>query len=329
MSAATRRQFLALLGAGLSKAESPLIEQWRQIAAQTDGTVGAAALHVGSGQHIGLHADDMFPLASICKLPIAINVLAMVDEGKLSLNDDIEIPLYDVVPGVSPVAERWPRQTSFPLNELLELMVAKSDNTAVQTLFRIGGGASGMAVRFRQWQIDGMRVDRSERQCALDAAGVRQIPPVAQWTPGMVDELTAKITLRERAAAMRRFLGDPRDTATPSGTVLLLRKAFRGELLSKAMTGRLVEILEATTTGSARIKGLLPGGTVVAHKTGTTATVMGLNGGTNDAGVITLPKGAGQLAIAIYVKGSTRDQGTREGVIARMAKAAFDFWSRL
>jgi beta-lactamase class A len=325
----TRRQCLALLGAGLSKAENTLTDEWRQIAAQTDGTVGAAALHIGSGQHVGLHANDRFPLASVCKLPIAINILAMVDEGKLALNDDIEIPLYDVVPGVSPVAERWPKQTRFPLNELLELMVAKSDNTAVQTLFRIGGGASGMAARLRKWQIDGMRVDRSERQCALDAAGVKQIPPVAEWTPGMAEELTAKITRRERAAAMRRFLGDPRDTATPNGTVLLLRKAFRRELLSKALTVRLVEILEATTTGSARIRGMLPRGTVVAHKTGTAATVLGLNGATNDAGVITLPNRAGQVAIAVYVKGSTRDLGTREGVIARIAKAAFDYWSEL
>ena len=68
-----------------------------------------------------------------------------------------------------------------------------------------------------------------------------------------------------------------------------------------------MEILKATTTGSARIKGLLPAGTVVAHKTGTTGTVMDFNGSTNDAGVILLPGGGGQLAIAVYVKGSTRE----------------------
>jgi hypothetical protein len=49
-----------------------------------------------------------------------------------------------------------------------------------------------------------------------------------------------------------------------------------------------------------------------------------LNGSTNDVGVITLPKGAGQLALAVYVKGSSRDLAAREMVIARIAKAAFD-----
>ena len=73
-----------------------------------------------------------------------------------------------------------------------------------------------------------------------------------------------------------------------------------------------------------RLRGLLPPGTVVAHKTGTTATYLGLNGGTNDVGVITLPRDRGRLAIAVYVKGSTRDDTARDRIIARIAKAAFD-----
>jgi beta-lactamase class A len=205
-------------------------------------------------------------------------------------------------------------------------MVAKSDNSAVQTLFRIGGGAAGMAARLGQWQIAGVRVDRSELECSMAAAGVKPTPPVSEWRPGILDELTAKIPPVERRQAMRRFMADPRDTATPDGTVLLLMRAFRGELLSASLTKRLAEMMEATTTGSARLKGLLPAGTVVAHKTGTSATAMNLNGATNDVGVITLPK-SGQAAIAVYVKGSTGDLAAREKIIARVARSVFDAWS--
>jgi len=88
----------------------------------------------------------------------------------------------------------------------------------------------------------------------------------------------------------------------------------------------MVEILEAATTGAGRIKGLLPTGVVVAHKAGTTGTAGGLNGSTNGAGVVALPKGAGQLALTVCVKGSTRDLPAREMVVARIAKAAFDSW---
>ena len=49
-----------------------------------------------------------------------------------------------------------------------------------------------------------------------------------------------------------------------------------------------------------------------------------LNGSTNDVGVIVLPDGA-QLAVAFYVKGSTREAVVRDRVIAQMAWAAFDW----
>jgi beta-lactamase class A len=326
----SRRQCLPLLAAGLCPAaETSVSQQWGRIASETDGTVGAMALHLSSGRTASLHGEERFPLASVCKLPIAAHILAMVDEGRLSLDEELTIPRYDVWPGVSVVAERWPKQRRFRLDELVEWMVAKSDNTAVQTLFRIGGGPKAMGARLRQWRVDGIRLDRSERQCALDAAGVREAPPVSRWTPGMSDKLTAAIPPAERLAAMREFLADPRDTGTPAGTVQLLKKVCAGELLSPKLTARLMEILKATTTGSARIKGLLPAGTVVAHKTGTTGTVLDFNGSTNDAGVIRLPGDGGQLAIAVYVKGSTRNVAARELVIARIARAAFDSWATL
>jgi hypothetical protein len=43
--------------------------------------------------------------------------------------------------------------------------------------------------------------------------------------------------------------------------------------------------------------------------------------------VVTLPKGAGQFALAVYVKAGTRGLPASESAIARMAKAAFDFWA--
>ncbi len=321
----TRRQCLTLLGSPLMAAEKPLAGVWQEIAATSDGTVGASALHLESGRSASLHGAESFPLASVCKVPIAMHFLKLVEEGKFALGQEIEIPPQDLVPGVSPVAERWPKQKRFRLDELLELMVAKSDNTVVETLYRLGGGAPALAARFREWHSEGVRIDRSERECGLNAAGIERIPPREQWTAGMYDELTAKIPPAARRAAMLRFLADPRDTATPDGTVRLLERAFKGELLSAASTARLKQIMEATTTGPKRIKGLLPPGTVVAHKTGTTGTAKGLNGSTNDVGVITLPGGAGKIAIAVYVKASSRDLENRERVIARIAQAA---WAR-
>ena len=323
----TRRQSLLILSAGVAAgAETPLEGQWRRIARATDGTVGVAAVHLASGEHASLHGDERFPMASVCKLPIAIHILGLVDEGKLRLGQPIEVLAQDIFPQVSEIAGRWPEQRRFPLDELLRLMVAQSDNTVVETLFRIGGGAPALAARFRQWRVEGMRVDRAEEEIALDGI---QAPysPREQWTGAMYKRLMAQATPAVRARAMARYLADPRDTATPNGTVQLLVRAFRGELLAKATTAFLIEIMKATASGPARLKGLLPEGTVVAHKTGAWGTVNGLNGATNDVGVIFPPRGAGAIAVAVFVKGSRRSEAERDRVIAEMARAAYDSWA--
>jgi beta-lactamase class A len=321
----TRRQCLWALGSNAAAAASrDLAQQWRQIAADTDGTVGAAVLHLASGQMVSLHGSERFALASVCKVPIAMNMLALVDERKMALDQQIEVLPRDVFSGVSEIAKRWPAQRRFTLNETIELMVARSDNTAVETLFRVGGGGSAITARMRQWMIEGVRVDRSERQCGLDRNGVELYPPPAEWRDVAINNLIAGTPPAVRYRATQRFLRDPRDTGTPDGTVRLFAKLFRGELLSRPSTTRLIEILKATTTFPTRLKGLLPPGTVVAHKTGSTEKVNGLTAATNDSGVIYLPHNRGELAISVYVKASTRDDASRDRIIARMSRTAFD-----
>jgi beta-lactamase class A len=305
----TRRQLLLASACSVVSAATRknLLDELREIARLTDGTVGAAALWIDTGRVVSFNGDEPCPLASVCKLPLAMNIVALVDEGKLALDQEVEIPESDLWPPVSDIAAAWPKRRSWPLREILEVMVAHSDNTAVEIVYRMGGGATAMAARFREWKINGVRIDRSERECNAAQTGS---------TPKASYEATL------------RYLADPRDTGTANGTVQLLARLFRGELLSKAGTARIIEMLKSTTTGPKRLKGLLPQGTVVAHKTGTTGVVKGLAAGTvaagtNDSGVIYLPDRT-QLAISVYVKASTRNESTRERVIARMARAAYE-----
>ncbi|HEY6345042.1 MAG TPA: class A beta-lactamase [Bryobacteraceae bacterium] len=314
---------VALGGATYAAATGDLVSEWRRIALLTDGTVGAAALNLDSGRSASMNGDKRFPLASVCKLPIAMNILGLVDEGRLARNERIEILVRDVVSSVSPIAQRWPTQRSFPLDEMLELMVANSDNTAVETLFRIGGEASAMEARFRQWTIARIRVDRSERQCGLDRSGVKNYPPPAEWTDAVVTKLIEQTPLAVRYQATLRYLADPRDTGTPTATVQLLAGLFRGKLISQGSSARLIEILQSTSTFSTRLKGDLPPGTVVAHKTGSTNTINGLTAATNDSGVIFRPDGS-RVAVSVYVKASTRSDAVRDSVIARIARAAYE-----
>jgi beta-lactamase class A len=74
-------------------------------------------------------------------------------------------------------------------------------------------------------------------------------------------------------------------------------------------------------TGSRRLKGMLPGGTPVAHKTGTLAGV------SDDVGIITLPNGH-HLAIAVFAKGM-RSEWERDRSIAQLARLLYEGFGSL
>ena len=143
-----------------------------------------------------------------------------------------------------------------------------------------------------------INVDRTEGQLLLDMAGVTNAPPPDQWTIELQRRLVAEVDRESLSQGRARYLTDERDTATPDETAQLLGRLQLGDLLPRAETELLLDLMLQTTTGSRRIKGRLPPDTIVAHKTGTTAVVI------NDAGIITLPpdsKIAGRLALVVFV----------------------------
>jgi beta-lactamase class A len=97
-----RREFLlAMATVAATTPQRNLLQQWQAIAHTTDGAVGAAALHFGTGSLVSMNGDEHFPLASVCKVPIAMHILARVDEKRLSLDQEIEVLPRDVWSGLS------------------------------------------------------------------------------------------------------------------------------------------------------------------------------------------------------------------------------------
>jgi len=82
----------------------------------------------------------------------------------------------------------------------------------------------------------------------------------------------------------------------------------------------LLDIMRRCQTGQTRLKGILPEGTEVAHKTGS------IGGTTNDVGIVTLPDNTGHVAIAVFVKASDKPVAERERAIAEIARTTHDFF---
>ena len=77
---------------------------------------------------------------------------------------------------------------------------------------------------------------------------------------------------------------------TPSAMTDLLYQFYTGKCLSHASTQFLMKLMTESANSDKRIKGLLPAGIIVAHKTGTSNTSAGgVTAAVNDLGIITLP----------------------------------------
>jgi beta-lactamase class A len=169
----------------------------------------------------------------------------------------------------------------------------------------------------------GIRIDRNEGQLALDEAGVMQHPPMATWTPTLFQTSIGKAATQQQLAGMKALTLDPRDTTTPEQMLMLLERLQRGELLSPKSTQLALAWMAACLPRPKRIKGMLPQGTLVAHRPGTAGDEH-YGAATNDVGIITLPRGRGFLALAVYLKASAALEPERDQVIAKVAKAAWD-----
>ena len=115
------------------------------------------------------------------------------------------------------------------------------------------------------------------------------------------------------------FEADPRDHTTPNAYLKLLLAIDGGTAMSAESSEFLLGVMSRTRTGAGRLKGMLPKGTPVAHKTGT------IGGVANDVGYITLPDGR-RFAIAVFTNSSETPAADRDRAIAEVARALYDFY---
>jgi beta-lactamase class A len=200
-------------------------------------------------------------------------------------------------------------------------MLLISDNSATDMVLKAAGGGTAVNARLAQVGVSGISVDRPTIVLIADAMGVKGLGPEETWSRQRFRELAGAVTETDRTSARETFLKDRRDTSTPRGMTALLTRIYKKEGLSPAMSDLLMDIMYRCETGNARIKGLLPPGIRVAHKTGT------LNMGiTNDVGIIDLPDGAGHVALSVFVKEATGNSEAQERQIAQVARAVYDYF---
>jgi len=266
---------------------NPLVAQIAQIADGSNGRIGVAAIDLSTGQEVSVLGDQPFPLASTSKVAIAATYLEGVDQGRWSLSS--EFPL------MIPVASRPFSSTVAPVRagqymtarELIEQMITRSNNTATGALLAAVGGPAVVNDWARRAGIANFNLTRDIATLVRDDG---EVNPAAQI--------------------------DIRDSATPRDMVKLLSGLYQGKWLSASSRNVVIGAMERCRTGTARIRGQMPGDVRVAHKTGT------LSNTSSDIGIITGPDGR-SIAVAIYVTGQG-GKANRDAKIATLARVLYD-----
>lgn len=257
-----------------------------RIAATLNARVGVTVSMIEMADTLTYRADERFPMMSVYKFPIAIAVLKEVDRGNLWMEKYAQLNKDSVFYGE---AEKF-AENNFPngkitIGQLLTLMLVQGSNTACDKLLEVLKGPANVQKYLDDLDIHDMAVARTEREMSLDSLNM-----LDNWS-------------------------------TPLEMNRLLSTAYSGDYLSVNSHDFLWEKMGETVTGPDRLKGLLPKGTVVMHRTGTGY------GSYNDVGIVTLPKGK-HLVISVFVAEAQDPQDKRSAVIAKIAKLAWDYYSR-
>ena len=203
----------------------------RRLASQAIGYDGRAAIYLKDlqkGRVWAYHADDLFPSASLIKLPIMFAIFNKITHGDLSLQTRLRLERRDRVGGSGSL--KWYHEGSqFTVRQLLEKMIDESDNTATRMLINEVG------LSYLQQQFPRMGLLYTEiypEGMSLRSSGVTY----ENYT-----------TAREMAS--------------------LLDKVYHGEAVDNYSSQLMMDILKRQHSKS-RIAKFLPRGWEIAHKTG-------------------------------------------------------------
>lgn len=269
-----------------------LRQKIQSIAAANDGKLGIGIMELGGKDTLTFNGKGHFAMQSVYKFHLGLAVLDQVDKGKMKLDQKILVKKSDLYPNTwSPLREKYPDgEVAIPLSEILQYTVSQSDNCGCDSLFGLLGEPQVVDKYIKSTGIKDLAISTTEQVMQSDYN-----IQFSNWS-------------------------------TPWAAVLLLEKFYQKKILSQNSWDFMWKTMTETTTGPNKIKGLLPTGTVVAHKTGYSGTYgTGVIAATNDIGIVTLPNGK-QFAISIFYGNTKKSEAENDRVIAEVAKATYDYF---
>jgi beta-lactamase class A len=209
---------------------------WDKMTAQLDalssrypGRVSIFIKDLKSGRTWMHNPDDLFPAASLIKVPILIATFYRIRDGGVSLDDRMTITRLNRRGGSGSLKWR-PDGTKLTLRDALVHMINESDNTATQMVLEHVG------IGYVQ----------------------QQFPRMGLLYTGIYEE---GMSIKGGRVAHENY-------TTAREMEMLEEKIYRGEAVDKTSSDLMMDILKKPKAVASRLQKGMPAGWEIAHKTG-------------------------------------------------------------
>jgi len=295
--------------------------QLESVINSVEGDIGVAAKHIETGEEIFINEDTYFPMASVFKIPVFVEVMAQIKEGRFTLDDEVSIEKTDQHLGSGYLSDLDAPGIKLSVRNLINLMMMISDNSATDILLT-KVGTDNVNNRLRSFDLEKITVDRTCQHLIMDAIGMDYEKyknlPLDEVVKGLRKESMENPEAYEEAA--ENFSQVIKDQSSPKSMNRLLELIFKKEILDERSCDFIISVMLKCQTGERRLKGGLPSQVRIAHKTGT------IGGTVNNAGIIYLPDDLGHVAITVFSKDTEDDTEDVEDAIAQIARFVYDYF---
>lgn len=201
--------------------------------AKFKGEAGILIKDLDMNWEISFNKDKLFPSASLVKIPIMVSCFYAIQEGKIKLNNIVKLKSTDKVAG-SGILKDIHTGKEFSIEDLLELMIADSDNTATNMLIN-QLGFKYLNTSFKSLGLKNTNLSRK-----------------------MID-------FQSRSQGIENY-------TTTQDLANILEKIYRKEVVNRKVSDQCIRLLKQQKIND-RIPNYLPVELSIAHKTGLERTV--------------------------------------------------------
>jgi len=278
-------------------AQAPPIDRLRaaieRMTKSVNATWGIYVKSIETGEELALEADRQMETMSTIKIPLMVEALQQIKDGKFALADKYTLARDDIRPGTG-VIQRLDPGAVLTVKDLLTLMIIVSDNTATDVVYRMVGGPDAVNARL----------------AALGLTQTRAMTIAKDWF--------AALNAAPSSEAFYRSKKTPFGLSTPREMGRLLELMERGQLVDKPSSDLMLQIMRGQVYRT-RIPRYVTGYRI-PHKTGDFLPYVG-----DDVGVL---ESQGRTIVLSVFTGDHYGSGeTLENAIGLVAKEVGDYFT--